>query len=256
MQTESADQLLNDFVNRMIHSAGKNLESIILFGSAAREASLNDAVDLNLFVTLKSSSPGNLKAIAPVVAWWTNEINQPAPQIFAAGELRNSADVFAIEFTDMQASHKILFGPDVVADLNIPMNLHRVQVEHELRTTILKLRHLYLQSHGDTKLFSAALAKSLSSVKTLLRHALITMNEPVPATNAELFGRVAKLFSVSADAFAKVLRLRTAATPPADLDSVFGDYLAALETVTHTLDEFLPKREWQRSARKSEMRNV
>jgi hypothetical protein len=213
MKTESADQLLNDFVNRMIHSAGKNLESIILFGSAAREASLNNAADLNLFVTLKSSSPANLKAIAPVVAWWTNEINQPAPQIFAAGELRNSADVFAIEFTDMQASHKILFGPDVVADLNIPMNLHRVQVEHELRTTILKLRHLCLQSSGDTKLFSA-------------------------------------------DAFAKVLRLKTAATPPADLDSIFGDYLAALETVTHALDEFLPKREWQRSARKSEMRNV
>lgn len=256
MEKESADQLLNDFVNRMIHSAGKNLESVVLFGSAARAGSQEHVADLDVFVTLKSSAPADLKAVAPVVAWWTNEMHQPSPQFFAAGELANSADVFAIEFTDMQASHKILFGPDVVADLKIPMNLHRVQVEHELRTTILKLRHLYLQSSGDTKLFSAALAKSLSSVKTLLRHALITMNEPVPATNAELFGRVAKLFSVSADAFAKVLRLKTAATPPADLDSIFGDYLAALETVTHALDEFLPKREWQRSARKSEMRNV
>ncbi|MBS1840150.1 MAG: hypothetical protein JST77_04815, partial [Acidobacteria bacterium] len=197
-----------------------------------------------------SSAPGDLKAIAPVVAWWTSDEKQPAPQVFTAGELAKSADVFAIEFSDMQSSHKILFGPDVVSGLKIPMNLHRVQVEHELRTTILKLRQLYLHNSRNAKSLAASLAKSMSSVKTLLRHSLITMEESVPATDAELFNHAAKLFSVSPGAFGKVLNLKNAATPPVDLDSIFGDYLSALETVTHALDEFLPKREWQRSAHK------
>jgi hypothetical protein len=256
MKTETADQFLNDFVNRMIDSAGKNLESVVLFGSAARAGSQEHAADLNLFVTLKSSAPGDLKAIAPVIAWWTNEMHQPSPQIFTAGELAKSADVFAIEFCDMQASHKILFGPDVIAELEIPMNLHRVQVEHELRTTILKLRQLYLHNSGDGKMLGGALAKSLSSVKTLLRHALITLEEPVPGTDAELFARASQVFSVSGDAFAGVARLKTSASSQTDLESTFGEYVAAIETVTRALDGFLPKREWKRLIRKSETRNA
>ena len=63
-------------------------------------------------------------------------------------ELRESADVFAIELIDIQRSHRTLFGQDVVAAINVPMNLHRVEVEHELRTTLLRLRHHLLLHPG------------------------------------------------------------------------------------------------------------
>jgi hypothetical protein len=256
MNIESADKLLSDFVNRMIHASGKNLESVILFGSAAHSASAQSAADLNTFVTLKSTSPHELKAIAPVLVWWTQEIHQPGPQIFASGELAAAADVFAIEFCDMQSSHKVLFGPDVIADLKIPMNLHRVQVEHELRTTILKLRQLYLRSSGDAKLLSDVLAKSLSSAKTLLRHALITLDKAAPGTETALYEAAAKAFDLNTVAFANVARLKNTPAAAADLDSIFGEYLTALEAVTHKLDKILPKSEWKRFTRNPEMRNV
>jgi len=35
-------------------------------------------------------------------------------------------------------SHRVLFGRDPVADLEIPMNLHRVEVEHELRAATIE----------------------------------------------------------------------------------------------------------------------
>ena len=53
--------------------------------------------------------------------------------------------MFAIELLDIQATHQTLSGDDVVSAHHVPMNLHRVEVEHELRTTLLRLRqHLLL----------------------------------------------------------------------------------------------------------------
>jgi hypothetical protein len=136
------------------------------------------------------------------------------------------------------------------------MNLHRVQVEHELRTTILKLRQVYLGNSNNAGLLSASFAKSLSSVKTLVRHALITLDKAPPATEEELFENAAKIFGVNASAFMNVARLKNSPAEAADLDSTFGEYLAALEAVTQKLDKMLPKSEWKRFTRASETRNV
>jgi len=53
-------------------------------------------------------------------------------------ELRDAANVFAIEILDIEARRRILYGADIVADIEVPMNLHRVQIEHDLRTMLLK----------------------------------------------------------------------------------------------------------------------
>ena len=54
-------------------------------------------------------------------------------------ELERSTDVFTIELLDMQQHHRVLFGEDVVQGLQIPMHLHRVQVEYELREKLILL---------------------------------------------------------------------------------------------------------------------
>ncbi len=83
--------------------------------------------------------------------------------IMTLEELRESADVFAIELLDIQRSHKTLFGQDVAAEIDVPMNLHRVEVEHELRTTLLRLRHHLLLSPDNEDELRAVLAKSITS---------------------------------------------------------------------------------------------
>lgn len=194
VRMDSAEEILNDLVNRLIHSAGKNLDSVILFGSGARTAPADAVSDLNVLCILKSAAVSDLADIAPVVAWWTGEKRQPAPLFFTNDELKNSADVFAIEFLDMHRHHRILFGGDPIASLHVPMNLHRVQVEHDLRTTILRLRRLFLTNSADSKALASALGGSFSSVRTILRHALITIGEPAPNSDEEVFARVGVTF--------------------------------------------------------------
>jgi hypothetical protein len=152
----------------------------------------------------------------------------------------------------MQESHRVLYGTDVVAGINVPMNLHRVQVEHELRTLLLKLRQHLLRDEENQQELGAILAKSFSSALTLLRHTLIAFQERPPAGANELFARIAALTGADASAFESVGRLREAKS--LDKDAVlpaYDGYLAALEKVIMALDHHLPKRQWQRLAKKS-----
>src|ERR1700675_4010731 len=71
----------------------------------------------------------------------------------SAEEMRRSADVFSIEFLDMRRHYRVLWGEDVLKMLEIPMRLHRAQVEYELRekTILLRQRLLVVSGNDEAK---------------------------------------------------------------------------------------------------------
>jgi len=245
----STEAKLTDLVSRMKEYAADNLESLILYGSAARGDYKEGHSDLNVLCVLRSIAARELTRVTPVVHWWCKDQNEPAPLFFTADELRQSADVFAIELLDMQESRRVLYGADVVAGIAVPMNLHRVQVEHDLRTLLLKLRqHFVLTGQKENELRSAE-AKSSSSVLALLRHTLIAFEEEPPATAQEVFARIAALTGADAEAFTAAFKLRDRHAHADDIVRAYGQYLNALTVVISALDKIVPKHEWQRSGK-------
>jgi hypothetical protein len=157
-------------------------------------------------------------------------------------ELRESADVFAIELLDIKDSHKTLFGQDVVAAIEVPMNLHRIEVEHELRTTLLRLRqHLLLSPNKDEEL-RTVLAKSITSVLTLFRHALIALGEKPPPAKPQLLERAGEAFGFEVAPLQLILGLRSDNRHPADTEELYHVYMRAIQRVAHELDARVPKR--------------
>ncbi len=141
---------LQDLVSRLQAASGDNLVSVVLYGSAAREDFHEQYSDVNVLAIFRDLGAAPLSAITPVIRWWTHEEKYTPPLMMTEVELRESADVFAIELLDIQHMHKTLFGQDVVSAIQIPMNLHRVEVEHELRTALLRLRqHLLLSPDNE-----------------------------------------------------------------------------------------------------------
>jgi hypothetical protein len=190
-----------------------------------------------------------LARVTPVVHWWCKDQNEPAPLFFTAEELRHSADVFSIELLDMQRSRRVLYGSDVIDGIPVPMNIHRVQVEHDLRTLLLKLRqHFVLTGQKEDEL-RAAEAKSSSSVLALLRHTLIAFDEEPPATAPEVFARIAALTGADAEAFTAAFKLRDRHAHAEDIQRAYGQYLNALTVVISVLDKIVPKHEWQRAGK-------
>jgi predicted nucleotidyltransferase len=242
----STETKLTELVNRLKEFAAANLECVILFGSAARGDFHEGHSDLNVVCILRSLSVEELGRLANVVKWWCVEQKEPAPLFFTKDELRHAADVFAIEILDMKHGRRVLHGADIVAEIEVPMNLHRVQIEHDLRTILLKLRQHYLRAPGDTSELAPVLRKSFSGVLTLLRHALIAFGEEPPAAAHDIVARTAALTGSSPRAYGPMLQLRETGEFRGEIVPVYGAYLEALEKTLDALEHHFPKREWRR----------
>jgi predicted nucleotidyltransferase len=242
----STDAKLTELVNRLKEFAATNLECVILFGSAARGDFHPGLSDLNVACILRSLTVEELGRLAGTVRWWCMEQQEPAPLFFTHDELRQAADVFAIEILDMKHGRRVLYGKDVVAEIEVPMNLHRVQIEHDLRTMTLKLREHYLRAPGNAKELGPVLRKSFSGVLTLLRHTVIAFGEEPPVAERDIIARATALTGSNASAFDALLLLRETGEFHGEIIPVYGPYLKALEKISSALDKHLPKREWQR----------
>jgi hypothetical protein len=234
------EKKISDFVSRMRKAAGANLESVILFGSAVAGDFHPEFSNLNLFCVIRDSSFAALQALSPAVKWWDAQ-KQPPPLFMTRDEIERSIDVFAIEFVDMKQHHRVVFGEDVLQGLSIPVNLHRVQVEYELREKLALLRrHLLLAAGNDSRMWEL-LVRSVSSFATLFRHALMVLGHDAPAGKREAVQALSKKIGFDASAFLQVLDVRERKTNSKKLDvaDVFSRYLLALEQVTAAVDKML-----------------
>ena len=174
-------QTIDEFVKRVCEAGGPNVESVILFGSAVSGDFHPGLSNLNLFCVLRDASFEALRALTPAAKWWEKQ-KQPPPLCMTRHELERTVDVFTIELVDMQQYHRVLYGADVLKDLRIPMELHRVQVEYELREKLLLLRqHILLASEDDSRLWDILL-RSVSSL-TMAQHPAAAAIATWPATN-------------------------------------------------------------------------
>ena len=237
---------LQDLVARLQEACGENLVSVVLYGSAAREEFHEQFSDVNLLAVFRDLGSEAMSHIVPVVRWWTHEEHFSPPLMMTVEELRESADVFAIELFDIQQTHRTIFGEDIVASVEVPMNLHRVEVEHELRTNLLRLRQHFLLKAEDAGELQLVLAKSVSSVLTLFRHALIALGEDPPHAKPELLEQAGKTFGFDVTPLHSILLLRTDPEHTMDSTATYEAYMAAVARVAHELDRRAPKRHLRR----------
>jgi hypothetical protein len=233
-----SDKKLDDFVKRMSEAAGANLESVILFGSAVAGDFHPEFSNFNLFCVLRDTSFSALQPLAPVARWWEGQ-KQPPPLLMTRAELHRSNDVFTIELLDMQQHHEVLLGEDVLLGLKIPEDLHRVQVEYELREKLILLRQQLLLSSGNSRRLWELLVYSVSSFVTLFRHALIVLGHAAPVAKREAVQALAAHLHFDATAILQVLDVREHKTNPKSMDvnDLFARYMAVVEQVTTAVDQ-------------------
>ncbi|MFZ1134273.1 MAG: nucleotidyltransferase domain-containing protein [Candidatus Korobacteraceae bacterium] len=246
--TNKPEDKLQKLVGRLEYTCGEDLVAVVLYGSAARDDYHEQYSDVNVLIVLRHMKPTIYSGLAGVLNWWSLEEKLRPPTIMTLEELRESADVFAIEMLDIQGAHKTLYGADVVSEIKVPMNLHRLEVERDLRTTLLRLRnHLLLTNDGDEEL-KHVMAKSVTSVLTLFRHALIALGENPPHAKSKVLEHAAEVFGFSALPLRSVLELRSGGHAGDNVRNLYHGYMDAILTVAHGLDVKVPKRHWQKQA--------
>jgi predicted nucleotidyltransferase len=234
------DEHLTELVNRLKKAAENNLVSVILYGSAATEEFHPKHSDLNVLCIMRELGKQDLSELHAASAWWAKK-GHPAPLFFTLNELHHSADIFAIELLDIKAARRILYGEDVIASLHVPMDLHRLHVERELRSNTLRLRQHFLMHPADSRRTLELMTASISTFAALFRHALIALGEDPPQTKRATIDRLGSVLGFDPSPFHTVLDIREGhkRERDADVQAMFDKYLNGVVKATEEVDRRL-----------------
>jgi len=189
---------------------------------------------------LGETSFAAIAALAPAVEWWAKQKHR-APLLMSAEEMRRSADVFSIEFLDMRRHYRVLWGEDVLKTLEIPMRLHRAQVEYELREKTILLRQQLLVAAPNDGAKWELLLRSLPAFGTLFRHTLMALGDVEVGSKREAAAALAGKLQIDTGVFGELLdiRERKKDRKSANVDAIFARYLKLVEQVTAAVDKML-----------------
>lgn len=232
-------QQFTAFIDDLRTTHANNLSSVILYGSAAAGDFVPKQSDYNILVALHKIGPKDLRNAQACIREWAR-LGNPVPVYFTVSELQNAADVFPIEFHQMSIARKVLFGPDVLADLNISDKFLRLQAEYELRSKLIQLRRQYIPASTSVEGLKNLMADSLASFAALFRAVLIIKGITPPATKREIVVLTAQHLGINGIPFEKIFDIRendfTGKLDEITANQLFGEYMEQIENVIDAVD--------------------
>ena len=227
------------FIDDLRSTHGKNLSSVILYGSAAAGDFVPTQSDYNILIALHKIGPADLRNAHACVREWAR-MGHPVPVYFTVSELQNAADVFPIEFHQMSLARKVLFGPDLLAGLDISDKFLRLQAEYELRSKLIQLRRQYIPASTSIDGLKRLLAESLSSFAALFRAVLILKGLDPPITKREIVAQTIQQLNLDGTPFEKIFNIRENNSidnlDEISANALFGEYMEQIENVINAVD--------------------
>ena len=234
---------LENLTGKLERAFTDRLVSVVLYGSAAAGGLQDQFADLNILCVLKQITPRELGESEPVLRWW-RALGHPSPLLLSEEEAHNSADSFPIEFCDMKARRKVLFGIDVIADVHVDTKNYRVQVEHELRAKLLRLRQQGAQVLSDAPALLRLCVESVSTFCMLGRHALALAGITSTTDRREVVHRLREKLGAPSSPFDILLDIREGKTDVklGDPLELFAEYLLFIRKLVEFVDLMEDKR--------------
>ena len=227
------------FIDDLRSTHSGNLTAVILYGSAAAGDFVPNRSDYNILVALEKIGPEDLRKSHACVREWAR-LGNPVPVYFTVSELQNAADVFPIEFHQMSLAHKVLYGRDVLAGLEISDKFLRHQAEFELRSKLLQLRRQYIPASESVDGLTKLMGDSLSSFAVLFGAVLILRGVEPPATKHEIVALTARELKIDGTSFEKIFNIRentfTGKLDETTANALFGEYMEQIENVINAVD--------------------
>ena len=239
IDSKALDRLVEDL--RAAH--GDNLASIVLYGSVAAGDQIELRSDHNLLIALNRIAADDLRLSEAAMRDW-HSLGQPLPVYFTVEELKRAADVFPIEFLQMERARRVLYGRDPFEFVDISAANLRHQTEYELRTKLIQLRRLYIPASISVEKLSALMKDSLASFAALFRAVLMLQGQEPPVGKAESVRATVSLLDLEGSSFERILKLRSktgSTLTEIEAHTVFSAYMAQIERVIEAVDRLESK---------------
>ena len=216
---------------------GKDLISLILYGSAAGGHYVKGKSDINLLVVLTPESVNKLEDfLATVKSWKKSRV--AVPLVMTRAFIESSLDCYPIEFLNMKNSHILIYGENVLEKLNFKPEDLRLQIERELKGKLILLRQSYLETEGNTRQLKQLISRSLTAFISIFNALLYLKQESAPRQRRDTIKEIAKLFAIDARVFLSCADIKEDVDKFSgeEVADIFKKYLQEVEKICNIVD--------------------
>src|SRR5262245_47757604 len=155
--------VLSGFITALQEHCGPALVSVVLFGSAA-DNKLTAQSDVNVLVVLRTFDPAAMAQIRDQYLVAEAAIALRAMFVLES-ELPSAAELFGQKFADIRRRHRIIFGQDVIANLDVPRTARIFRLRQVLLNLVLRLREAYMSRAQQPEQVIRVLADALGPMR-------------------------------------------------------------------------------------------
>jgi len=225
--------LTEDYLNAF----GRDLVSLMLYGSAAGGSYVKGKSDINLLVVLTPEGMSRLEDAFVLVKKWRKR-NVAVPLFLTKDFIASSLDAYPIEFLNMQQHCVLIYGENVLEPLVFKPEDLRLQIEREIKSKIILLREGYLESEGSARRVRELIGRSLVALVSIFNAMLHLKQARPPRHKKETIEEAGRIFGVDAAVFARCfdIKAKTDGLSGKEVLEVFKRYLQEAERISHLID--------------------
>jgi len=231
-------EIFQEFTQDYQKLYGEDLISIILYGSAAKGEYVHKKSDINFLIILSEKGIENLGKSLDLIPKWKKR-NVATPLFLTKSYIQTSLDSFPIEFLDMKEHHQLVYGEDVLKDIDINLQYLRLQCEREVKSKLLHLRQAYLNTHGKRKHMETLISRSIITFASIFRALLKLKGKEIPARKREVILSTSEGFGLDKETFEKLLKIREGRLKLSsqELSSLMEDYIEQIRQLSQKVDQ-------------------
>ncbi len=217
---------------------GRDLVSLMLYGSAAGGSYVKGKSDINILVVLTPEGINRLEDGFQLVKNWRKR-NVAVPLVMTKEFIMSSLDAYPIEFLNMKNNSVLIYGENVLEPLVLKPEDLRLQIERELKSKIILLREGYLESMGSPRRVRELISKSLTSFVAIFNAMLFLRQAGVPRDKRKTIQEMNKVFTIDASVFMICLDIKADADhlSKEEVIDVFKKYLQEAEKACRIIDQ-------------------
>jgi len=225
---DKPEDIFDEFCGDYADLFDDDLISIILYGSGARGEYIPKKSDINFFIVLRDNGIEKIDRSLDLVAKW--EKRSVAVPLFLSEEfIEASLDTFPLEFFNIRLAYKVVYGKDILKNLDIEKDKLRLQCERELKAKLILLRRSFLQANGEP----------ISAFISIFNALLYLKEDQIPIKYNDIIKAMNEHFGVDQEIFQGLLGIKKEEKRPCkeELKTIVWKYITEVKELSRRVDK-------------------
>ena len=228
---------IGPFFERLLRER-RDVLALHVIGSALTDDFVPERSDINSMVVLEEMDLDFLDLLGSLCREFRDNRIHP-PMLMTPKYIEQRRDDSPVELLDIKLVNALVYGKDLLSDIEIDRSRVRLQCQHELRNRLIMLSWGYVEAAGAKRELTELLHDSVFGLARLMRGILYARGEDPPLTVGPLFDALSGLVGGVVLSFKEVywMKLHDTKMPVSRVRAILKDYYRAIEILIDVVDQ-------------------